>query len=81
MVKVRGPKGPKLSFQIENKIITLNLHHFVSHFLTACNVLRVPVISVALSCLSLNCREEAFSGRTVDRRFDLQMAMFPWSFF
>ena len=34
--------------KLKNKIITLNLHHFVFLFLTVCNFLHLPVISVPL---------------------------------
>ena len=46
--KVLRSNEPKLSFQIENKIITFNLHHFVFLFLTVRDFLHLPVISVTL---------------------------------
>ena len=43
-----GLRRRNSSFRLEKKTITCNLHHFVFVFLTGYNVLRIPVIYVAL---------------------------------
>ena len=47
-LRFRGLRSRDFPSKLKNEIITLNLHHFVFLFLTVCNFLRLPVISVHL---------------------------------